>query len=119
MSRTIAKASPTQQLQMLAQLTKMSGGLHEAQVIHLKIWPLLVFDASASEFTWDPDTKKVTFKLKPATSLKKTPSMRQRAETLGQWVQTLLGKEWSIDVVTPKKTYTVIQAIYGEPLKTK
>ncbi len=102
--------SQAQQLQMLKEQTRLTGGLHDAQVLQLKMWPLVVFDtALGSSFTWDPDTKIVTFTIThPNTKAKKKLPLeywKQRVAVLNGWVQTLLGDEWVIRVKVGDKTY--------------
>lgn len=91
------------QLQLLREQTRLTGGLHEAQVLNLKMWPLVLFqEATSSEFTWDPDKKIVSFrvKLKKAAKIGKAKSAeyKQRVEVLNGWVGQLLGAPWYISV---------------------
>lgn len=106
----IAQASIPQQLQMLKEQTRLTGALHEAQVLQLKLWPLVVFqNAISSQFTWDPDKKVVIFTIShPAMRAKKAPKLdwwKERVTKLNEWVQVLLGDEWMIQVVAGKKTF--------------
>lgn len=99
------QASKEQQLALLREQTRLTGALHEAQVLQLKMWPLVAFDiAVASQFTWDPDKKVVTFTI---DVLKAKPTLdwwKPRVEALNGWVQTLLGDEWCIEVKTSGKS---------------
>lgn len=112
----IAQASVRQQLQMLKEQTRLTGALHEAQVLQLKNWPLVVFqDASGSEFTWDPDKKYVAFvvKIPPRcpSRLRSEAWWKKRVGALNQWVQELLGDEWYIKVRVGKKNYSGARSI--------
>jgi len=43
------------QLEALRTLTEMTGGLHPAQLYHLKVWPrIAVLTSTSSKATWDP-----------------------------------------------------------------
>lgn len=89
---------------MLREQTRLTGALHEAQVLQLKMWPMVVFDtASASRFTWDPEGKVVTFTV--TIKNQKLAWWKQRVTILNEWVQTLLGKDWVIRVQAGKKTF--------------
>lgn len=106
----MAQASTQQQLQMLKEQTRLTGALHEAQVLQLKMWPLVVFqNAISSEFTWDPDKKVVAFKLDLPTSgpIGKPEWWQERTDGLNGWVQTLLGDEWCITVLVSQGHYAV------------
>jgi hypothetical protein len=105
---SIAKATVQQQLALLREQTRLTGGLHHAQVTQLKMWPMVAFDiAVGSSFTWDPKTKVVTFKL----DLPKKPQSRSQAwwktrvDAVQSWVHELLGDEWQIKVTAGKTTY--------------
>lgn len=111
----IYQPNAQQQLQMLKEQTRLTGGLHEAQVLQLKMWPLVVFDTChSSSFTWDPDKKVISFKVEAPWSksgggvkAKKFPLAywKERVTVLNGWVQTLLGDEWMITVTADRKTY--------------
>jgi hypothetical protein len=98
------QADALQQLQMLKEQTRLTGALHEAQVVQLKMWPLVLFqDWSKSEFTWDPDQKYVAFKMskgkkKTRTKAPKLADHQERVDVLAGWVQELLGSEWRVQV---------------------
>jgi hypothetical protein len=100
--------SKEQQLQMLKEQTRLTGALHDAQVLQLKMWPLVVFDrAQGSRFTWDPEKKVVVFMLDMPTKGKeqKLAWWEERVKVLNGWVQVLLGEDWYIEVkVTGKKS---------------
>lgn len=99
------QASKQQQIAMLREQTRLTGALHEAQVLQLKMWPLVVFDVCVgSKFTWDPEKKLVTFTLDvPPKAKPKLAWWKQRVEVINGWVQTLLGDEWCIEVKTSGK----------------
>ncbi len=101
----IASASVSQQLQMLQEQTRMTGALHEAQTLQLKMWPLVLFDCATSSFTWDPEKKQVLFTVSLTKTKKKATIkvLTERVEVLNRWVQTLLGDEWHVKLKTSGK----------------
>jgi hypothetical protein len=102
----IAQASVRQQLQMLKAQTRMTGALHEAQVLQLKMWPMVVFDVALStSFTWDPDEKVVAFKVDMPKGKKTLTWWKPRVEALNSWVQELLGEDWMILVSDGKNKF--------------
>lgn len=89
------EASVKQQLQMLREQTRLTGGLHEAQVYNLKLWPLVLFDtAKRAEFTWDPDKKVIFYTVVKGEVRLRKKWLQGRTDTLGRWVRELLGNEW-------------------------
>jgi hypothetical protein len=107
MMSEIYQASVLKQLEMLREQTRLTGGLHEAQVLQLKNWPLVVFDkATSSAFTWDPDKKTVTFTIKEAGRSRGAAWWKDQVSVLNGWVQVLLGNEWMIYVKCGNKTYS-------------
>lgn len=97
-----------EQLQLLKAQTALTGALHDAQVLQLKMWPLVAFDtATTSEFTWDPEEKLVTFNVNFPKKMK-FPQLdwwKVRVDALQSWVYELLGDNWRIVVnVTGSKS---------------
>lgn len=100
--------SKEQQIQMLKEQTRLTGALHDAQVLQLKMWPLVVFDqALTSSFSWDPEKKNVIFNITyPKKGVQKLAFWKERVTVLNGWVQTLLGGEWAIQVKCGGKTFS-------------
>lgn len=97
----IFKADLPTQLALLRQTTKLTGGLHEAQVQQLKVWPLLTFQwAEQASFTWDPDKREVYFHPQPPKWVRpKRDHLQKGADVLATWVCGLLGDEWETVVI--------------------
>lgn len=94
MSEPIYNASTKEQIALMKSVTEMTGGLHEFQVKHLKLWPLLVFEgATKSEFTWKPNDKLVIFRVKGCND-KPTEWLKERLQILQGWVQGMVGQDW-------------------------
>lgn len=96
--------STKQQIQMLREMTRLTGGLHEAQVLQLKMWPMVLFTGLIShEFTWDETLKEVSFVL---TGKRPPLKVVQAAvEVLNSWVQELLGESWIVRVKWGKNSF--------------
>lgn len=121
-AKTIVQPTAQQQIEMLKEQTRLTGALHDAQVLQLKLWPLCVFDtATDSEFTWDPLTREVTFKLSFPKKAKK-PSLgwwKERVSILNKWVQALLGDEWMIHVQSGRLTFNGNRTIPAPDARAK
>lgn len=85
-----------EQLVALKSITKLTGGLHEAQMLQLRMWPMVIAEeVEKSETQIDIPNKKVLFKLflgKPAPT-----DMKQRLAKLRENVEWLLGEDWAVD----------------------
>jgi hypothetical protein len=86
---------------LVAQARKDAAAcvLHEAQVLQLKLWPVVVYPHvdRKHEFTVDFYKKLVKFKLK---AVERAPTkMMHRGNQLLEWVRFLLGKDWKIEVL--------------------
>ncbi len=86
-----------EQLMVLREMTRTTGILHEAQVLQLKYYPLILTHATRSEFHYDFENAIVIFNLKE-TKGSKPKQWTKRMETLAEYTQTLLGKEYTIQV---------------------
>lgn len=86
-----------EQLLLLKELTKTTGMLHEAQVLQLKIYPLVLTHAIRSEFQFDFNSKEVIFNLLE-TKGKAPKGLKERLELLVNYVHTLLGSEYKVIV---------------------
>lgn len=86
-----------EQLMLLKSITKKTGGLHEAQVLQLKMYPLVLTHATKSEFSFDFNKKAIIFTI---TEVKgKTPkNIEERLDLLISYTKTLLGNEYSVEV---------------------
>lgn len=110
----IESPSQRQQLQMLREMTRMTGALHEAQVLQLKMWPLMLFpwvSIKGVEFTWSVEQKVVTYTLSTMPGRKANEKqLQERTGVLNEWLHELLGDEWRVAVTIKGKT---AKAIHG------
>lgn len=104
----IESPSQRQQLQMLREMTRLTGALHEAQVLQLKMWPLVLFQwvsPTGVEFTWSADQKVVAYTLAVMPGRKvNEKQLQERTAVLNGWLHELLGDEWRVEVTTKGKT---------------
>ncbi len=110
-----------EQLLALRDLTKRTGALHEAQVLQLKLWPRIVFQASTSaKFDVNIEKFQVTFNITngklPKLPSKQVISPAVARQTLNEWVKFLLGPEWAV-VMKVKEKATGKTHTYTFPAK--
>lgn len=99
-----------EQLFALRGLTSTVGALHEAQMVQLRCWPLVVAPHSTSHETHvDLEKKEVDFHLKVG---KKRPPVdfKTRLQALDRSVKDMLGPEWRTRVLANEK-----QIFHGRP----
>jgi hypothetical protein len=110
-------ADPWEQLYYLRGLTRRTGALHEAQVVQLRRWPLLVAPhASSCEFAWDSDTKTIEFRLRLIPGKRAPANLAKRLKVLDGSVKLLLGEDCLVRVRAGSRTlYTGRRkAVVGE-----
>jgi hypothetical protein len=83
------------QLMSLKQITNMTGALHEAQVLHLKYYPLILTHCIKCEVNFMFEDKLVVYKLLKFDG-PEPKDLKRRFNLLDQWVKTLLGSEYSV-----------------------
>lgn len=88
-----------QQLLALRALSATTLALHEAQLLQLKTWPLVVFPhLKKHTFSWEMKDRRVFYKF-VIDSKKRVPrNLKARFEALDQNIKAMLGEEWSIEV---------------------
>lgn len=90
-------ASFQEQLVLLRDLTRTTGVLHDAQVLQLKLWPLVaVPHATASEFVFNWEDKEIDFRMKVKGKAPK--DLQKRLESLDESVKFLLGDDYLVRV---------------------
>ena len=88
-----------QQLVFLRRLTELTGVLHEAQVMHLKVFWGLISEGTGKEFAIDPEKKFLEFRL----PLKKGKFLTDKSDWFLESIKTVLGNGWHISVKKGKK----------------
>lgn len=87
-----------QQVVFLRRLTELTGVLHEAQVMHLKLFWGLISDGTGKEFAIDPEKKYLEFRL-PV----KGKFLKDKTDWFIESIKTVLGSGWRISVKKGKK----------------
>jgi hypothetical protein len=90
--------SVLQQLVFLRRLTELTGVLHEAQILHLKLFWGLISDGTGKEFAIDSEKKVLEFRLPP-----KGKFLKKRSDWFVESIKTVLGTGWHISVKKGKK----------------
>lgn len=86
--------SVLQQLVFLRRLTELTGVLHEAQIMHLKLFWGLISDGTGKEFAIDPEKKYLEFRL----PLKKGKFLKTKTDWFLESIKTVLGNGWQVSV---------------------
>jgi hypothetical protein len=93
-----------EQLTLLRGITGGGQFLHEAQVLQLKIWPLIAAPhADTSDFVFDPEKKTIDFHLKIGKGKKAPPNLEDMFDGLDRSVRAMLGDEWLVRVRVQNK----------------
>jgi hypothetical protein len=94
----LSKLDWTSQLVMLRDLTARFGGVHEAQVLQLKLWPHCVDTTiTKNKFIVDTEGKTVVFEWLGSTK-KIDKDYKNKLKVLDEGVKFLFGNDWSITV---------------------
>lgn len=88
------KLDETEQLMVLRDFTQKTGVLHEAQVMHLKYWFLMLTNATDFEIEFQPDSSKVIYRVLK-TKGKKPENYNKNLNQLSEYVKFLLGTRYS------------------------
>lgn len=96
--------SAWEQLMLLKEQTNRTGMLHEAQVLQLKMAPLVLFAKSTkSSFGINIDSKRIVFtitmgKRLPQGLVNKPLGPKEAATTLDDLTKRLLGDDWDVEI---------------------
>lgn len=98
MKPNIANPSQEEQLLMLRDLTARAGVLHEAQVLQLKMWPLVLFGhVKKCEERVNLETREIDYVFLQ-TKGKPSNDFKERLDVLVGWTKWLLGSDWVVRV---------------------
>jgi hypothetical protein len=80
---------------MLREVTRLTGALHESQLLQLKMWPKILFGCQEHTISYDNEARTVSVDMKLA---KKVGSKKAKdgAEAFEKWCHELIGPEWGI-----------------------
>jgi hypothetical protein len=85
------------QLMLLKAATIRTGAIHEAQVLQLKMWPLLIPNVIKAEVSIDAEKKLVFFKCE-SKGLRASKKMKLVCENIDAWVKQLLWPETTVTI---------------------
>lgn len=92
--------SQWEQLAQLRQMSSLTGHLHEAQVLQLRAWPMVLFmHARSCAAEVDPDLRVIRFKIKRRLFARRPKDVGKRRNLLARSVRDMLGSEWEIEIV--------------------
>jgi hypothetical protein len=86
---------PQKQLMSLRAVTAVSGVIHEAQLLQLRMWGAIAFGYTKWEAEVSVETKTVTYKL---TKKKYPKELAAFVASLDRSVHWLFGDDWSLSV---------------------
>jgi len=84
------------QLMLLKEATNRYGALHEAQVLQLKMYPILLSGVKKAETHVDIEKKLVFFKILEAKNFKMSKKNKNVIEKIIFWTRNLLWDDCSI-----------------------
>jgi hypothetical protein len=115
MANALESDSALEQILLLRGLTKTTGILHEAQLLQLKLWPMVMIShATSSEAVFSYDDKSVVFNV--ATKGPKPKDLDKRLECLDDSVKMLFGDEYLVVVyLNGKKSFVGARKVLPPP----
>ena len=98
MKPNLANASHEEQLLLLRDMTARMGVIHDAQMLQLKMWPLVLFDnVKKCEEHVNIEQKVLEFHILQ-TKGKYAVDREKRFEHLVDWSKWLLGHDWIVRI---------------------
>lgn len=98
MKPNLASASQEEQLLLLRDITARLGVLHEAQVLQLKMWPLVLFgNVKKCEQHVNIEGKVIEYHILQTKG--RYPNDKQaRFDAMADWTHWLLGSDWIVRI---------------------
>lgn len=90
-----------EQLMLLKDLTERTGILHEAQILQLKMYPLVIFQ-NAKEVRLELDIEKKELHFVSKFKIGNPKDFKVKCEQLESYVKWLLGTNWIVRVKDTK-----------------
>lgn len=78
------------QLKQLKILTIKTGAIHEAQVLQLKNYPLVIPNISSVKVSIDVENHLIQYDLAFTKKPRKTKKMKQTIDSITRWIQYIL-----------------------------
>lgn len=85
-------------LMLLRDLTRRTGTIVNAQLLHLRRWPILLFEHHDTTARVNVEGKSVHYEAKPKGRRGASIYPKEAVEALATWTQTMLGFDWSVVV---------------------
>ncbi len=85
-----------QQLAYLKGITVTTGGIHDAQALQLKNYPLVIDGVKSAKTKVDSDHKLVHYELTFDKGASFTPAAKQVCEAIVLWVRTIIWDETAV-----------------------
>ena len=98
----MAEVSLKDQLMQLKAMTIRTGSIHEAQILQLKMWPLLIPNVTKAAFSIDTDRKLVSFKCE-SSSNRVTKKVKLTCKNMSEWTKQLLWNETAVTISINEK----------------
>jgi hypothetical protein len=92
-----------EQLMLLKEATVRFGSLHEAQVLQLKMYPLLLPGVKKAETHIDIEKKLIYYKITESNKFRMTKKNKTIIEKIVFWTKSLLWDECSIVILNKDK----------------
>jgi hypothetical protein len=85
-----------EQLKILKGMTLRTGIIHDAQMLQLEMYPLVVFDAISSVLNIDTDKRYIKMVVS-VNKLPKSQDLLQNEDLIRGWVRSILWDDSSVD----------------------
>lgn len=85
-----------EQLAYLKGITVMTGGIHDAQALQLKNYPLVIDGVKKAKTKVDPERKVVHYELKFESGASFGPNAKQVCDAIVLWVRTIIWDETAV-----------------------
>lgn len=92
-----------EQLMLLKSVTLRTGAIHEAQVLQLKAWPLLMDGVLKSVARVDVDNKRVVFNMTTTDLFNNSELSKKMLAEIDRWTKILLWDETRVMFKSNKK----------------
>ena len=86
-----------QQLAQLKGITLKTGGIHEAQALQLRNYPLVITGVKSCKVKVNTELKIVFYELEPEKkTIKKTEMFEKTCEAIVKWIRTIVWDDTSV-----------------------
>jgi hypothetical protein len=101
----VTEVSFKDQLMQLKAMTVRVGSLHEAQVLQLRNYPLLIPGVIKAETEIDPSTKLVRYKCESdLKKFRKTQKVKDFCKNIEVWIRTIIWDDTIVEIYVNGKS---------------